>query len=258
MTIQAAGRSSRWIKEAARLKTPSGCRKRNRYLVEGPRFIGDMIRRENPLLCIIVSSEPSEQSQIIAEQAVELGIRVIEAQPTLYSGISYTEHSQGITAIAEIPSFTIKDIFNGGTVLALDGIGDPGNAGTAIRSAAAFGCSGVVFLRNSTFPWAPKVVRSSAGLVSAIPVTAADSVADMALSFPNYRFFGADASGKNELLSGITAPVCLVIGSEAHGLSEKQSLHGLVSIPMEKNVESLNAGVSASILLWQLYRSSLN
>ena len=135
-------------------------------------------------------------------------------------------------------------------------MGDPGNAGTAVRSAAAFNCGGVVFLKGSAFPWSPKVSRSSAGLNSVTPVIEADSLKELASSFPNYLFLEAAADGDDISTLEIDSPAALVIGAEATGVTEgtKRFTGGKVSIPMIPGVESLNAGVSASILLYCLFR----
>lgn len=244
------------IKLAAALKTPSGCRKKGKYLIEGPKFIADMLSRKDPLDFLVIEDEAGKALQSITTGASGQGIRVLIVENSILSEISLTEHSQGIVAVAPIPSISLDVLFTGDTVLVLDRVADPGNAGTAIRSAAAFGCSGVVFLKGSAFPWNPKVTRSAAGLNASIPVACADSIADLKKSFSNYKFLGAEAHGTCVSSLKETDPLCLVIGSEAHGLSEttQSQIDGSVSIPMQSNVESLNAGVSASILLYELLR----
>lgn len=249
-------RSNPAIKIAAALKTSTGCRKKNRYLIEGPRFILDMLNRNDSLEYLVIADGAGEAAERATVKAAELGIRVITVETSILAEISSTEHSQGVIAVAPIPSYDLNKVFTGGTVLVLDRVSDPGNAGTAIRSAAAFGCSGVVFLKGSTFPWNPKVTRSSAGLNAAIPIVSADSLPDLKKEFCSYSFLGAEAHGACVSNMEITDPLCLVIGSEAHGLSEttKSQIDGSVSIPMQSNVESLNAGVSASILLYDLLK----
>ncbi len=117
---------------------------------------------------------------------------------------------------------------------------DPGNAGTAVRSAAAFGCSGVVFLPGSAFPWNPKVTRASAGLNSAIPIIEVESLALLKKRFSNYLFTGTDTGGSRtpESLEGNS--LCIVTGSEARGLSGEtiEALDCSVGIPMAPGVES--------------------
>lgn len=251
-------RSNPAIKTAASLKTSSGCRKKNRYLIEGPKFISDMLNRKDPLEYLVISEEAGGSATAVAERAIKAGVTVLTVSRTVLSDVSSTEHSQGLVGVAPVPSCSADQVFTGGTVLVLDCIGDPGNAGTAIRSAAAFNCSGVVFLKGSTFPWNPKVTRSSAGLNSTVPVAEVESLYTLKKNYSSYRYIGASASGSMVSELKETGPICLVIGSEAHGLSETTLSHidRSVSIPMAPCVESLNAGVSASILLYELLRTS--
>ena len=255
MTEQLVSRSNPRIKLAASLDRSSQCRKKGRFLVEGPRFIEDMLSAALPLDFAILSEKATGLCEETAYKALEKGIDVLRVPPGVFADVSSTEHSQGIAAVSPVPRFTPSVVFSGGTVLALDGVGDPGNAGTAIRSAAAFGCSGVLFLEGSVYPWNPKVTRASAGLNSRVPIIEEKSLAVLKASFPGYTFL--EASGDGGDIAALEAPpsVCIVIGSEADGVRMETRLltDGAVSIPMVPGVDSLNAGVSASILLYSLF-----
>lgn len=228
--------------------------------MEGPKFIHDHLARGGQIDFIAVSEDASDESLMVAKIADSSGFVVIRVPAHIYTCISKTETPQGITAICPTPEYTISDMFTGGTVLVLDRVTDPGNAGTAIRSAAAFGCSGIVFLKGSAYPWSPKVTRSSAGLNTAIPICEKDNLVDIPEKFPDYCILGAQSSGisMDDMFNDLKKPVCIVTGSEAHGLSKTSlaAITGSVSIPMTRGVESLNAGVSASILLSVLFRKS--
>ncbi len=228
--------------------------------MEGPKFVSDHLTRNGSVDFIAVSQEASDETLLLARMADNSGHSVIQIPAEIFSCISNTGTPQGIVAICPIPDHSVSDLFTGKTVLILDKVADPGNAGTAVRSAAAFGCSGVVFLKGSAFPWSPKVTRSAAGLNSSIPICEVNDLAAIRKLFPNYLILGAESTGSqmDDLLQTINQPVCLVTGSEAHGLSEVSAtaLDGKISIPMAAGVESLNAGVSASILLSGLFRKS--
>lgn len=228
--------------------------------MEGPRFVSDHLTRGGLIDFIAVSENASDESVVVAKMADNCGHTVIQVSGELFADISNTGNSQGITAICPIPDHSITEVFTGGTVLVLDRVSDPGNAGTAIRSAAAFDCSGVVFLKGSAFPWSPKVTRSAAGLNSTIPVCEMNSLTDIIEKYPDYCVLGAQSNGTpmDKIFDTLTTPVCIVIGSEARGLSKpsQAAINNSVSIPMAKGVESLNAGVSASILLSLLFRKS--
>ena len=253
-------RANSRIKLAVSLNKTSACRKRQKFLMEGPKFISDHIANKGITDFIMVSENASKESKVVAQTADKRNLKVIEVSSQIYSDISDTGTPQGIIAVCPTPEYVFKDIFNGKTILVLDGVSDPGNAGTAIRSAAAFNCSGVVFLKGSVFPFTPKVTRSAAGLNSKIPIFEMDDLLAIKSDNPEYHFLGAQMNAKpvNDLLQNLSGPTCVVIGSEAHGLSEKskKAITEFVSIPMTNGVESLNAGVSASILLYSLFRTS--
>ena len=225
------------------------------FLMEGPRFVSDYISRETPEL-ILISDMAGSLSGSVADKADGMNIRVLEIPEKLFNDISDTKTSQGITAVCPLPSLNIDSLPRKGVFLLLDGISDPGNMGTLIRSAAAFGCTAIVAGRGSCCPFAPKVTRAAAGLNSTVPIIFdTDLTAFMQSNSHAFEFIGADASGGEiNRLRNLEKCLGLVIGSEAHGISEETGKHlsGTVAIPMIGGVESLNAAVTASILLYEL------
>lgn len=202
----------------------------------------------------MVSAEATLEARNAAEAAAGRGEEVLELDPAVFEKVSSTRSPQGIAAVFPIPSWRSSDVFSGGTVVALDGVSDPGNAGTIIRSAAAFRCSGAVFLPESACPYGPKVTRASAGHNISLPIITAGSLLPLRESHPDYTFAGAEPDGErfDRFLPG--GPVCLVVGSEARGLSPDTlgAVQAKISIPIAPGVESLNAGVCASIMLHRL------
>jgi RNA methyltransferase, TrmH family len=251
--LQVSGITNQRLKIAAALSSPSRCRRHGLFQVEGPRFISDLIDRNCPVEFLVLSSEATRAAGDCALMASDKGLTVLKTPSALFRRVSDTVHSQGILAVCPTPSHTIHSVFSGGNVLVLDGVSDPGNAGTAIRSAAAFGCSGTVFLKGSVFPWSPKVTRASAGLNTAHPIAEASTtgeITSVAIK-RSYTLAGARSGGVDIREARLSPPVCLFIGAEAAGLSDetRNSVQQTVSIAMAPGVESLNAGVSASIML---------
>lgn len=249
-TVTSAG--NRRVKLAASLHRPQGCAEHGAFLVEGPRFL-DGARNSRPLF-VMVSTEASTEALAVAERAGGMGLEVIELSPQVFARIADTKTPQGIVAVFALPSWGEADVFRGGTMVALDGVSDPGNAGTIIRSAAAFQCDGAVFLPGSVYPFGPKTTRSAAGANIALPIVTADSLRALKESHPEYVFAGAETGGIPLREFRPAGPVCVVVGSEAHGLSPeaKSCLSIRVAIPMANGVDSLNAGVCASIILHHL------
>lgn len=252
MTTPVTSTGNRRVKLAASLHKPSDCIEHGAFLVEGPRFL-DCAKGLEPSF-VMVSRDPTEEALQAAESARARGYEVLELEPRVFARVSSTRTPQGIVAVFPIPRWSEEDVFSGSHVIALDGVSDPGNAGTIIRSAAAFRCSGAVFLPESAYPFSPKTTRAAAGTNLRLPIVIAGSMRRLAERHPGYVFAGAETGGTPLEEFRPAGPVCVIVGSEAHGLSPavRELISASVSIPVAEGVESLNAGVSASIILHHL------
>ena len=254
MRVKIISPSNTKLKITRSLLARTGILKNGLFLMEGPRFISDYISRGTPEW-ILISDMTTRLSGTVAEKAEAMNIPVMEIPNKLFSEISDTKTSQGIAAVCSVPSVNIDDIPRKGVFLLLDGISDPGNMGTIIRSAAAFGCAAIIAGRGSCCPFAPRVTRAAAGLNSIVPVVFdADLAAFMQSNSHVIEFIGADPSGDDvNMLHRQERCLGLVIGSEAHGISAATFKYcsGTVALRMTGGVESLNAAVSASILLYE-------
>lgn len=176
------------------------------------------------------------------------------------AGISQLSTPPGILAVGELPEWyrnpTDHLPAKAMCVIALDGIRDPGNLGTILRTAAWFGASAVVASPDSVDCFNPKVVQSSMGTIFRLPVLYVN-LGDCfdRLGLPVY---GLDLQGENLFTGGFGEGV-YVVGSESHGLRKKARdlCSTFVTIPGEQGAESLNAAVSASIVLAELYRRGI-
>ena len=143
----------------------------------------------------------------------------------------------------------------------VDGVQDPGNVGTLMRAAAAFGASAVVTSSGSADLFGPKTVRASMGALFALPVFPALPLADVTDQLPQATVYGLAAHGGTPLsAAALRRPAVLVVGAERAGLSAASLAHvgELVSIPLSPAasgaVESLNAGVAGAIALYEFSR----
>lgn len=151
---------------------------------------------------------------------------------------------QGVMATARIPQ--LMPLADGDFAVELAGVADPGNAGTIVRSAVAAGAQAVVFSPGSVDPWNPKTVRASAGALFRVPLAEAG---------PKGERVGADPHrGAPYDQADLTGPLTLVVGNEAHGLSQTAAVDRWVSIPMAPDVESLNVASAAAILCFEVAR----
>src|SRR3954454_9815333 len=143
------------------------------------------------------------------------GIRVAVVPDALLQSLSGTENAQGVIALVKPPVWTVDDVFRGTPlVVALDGVQDPGNAGTIIRAAEAFGATGTVFLKGSVSPHNPKTLRASAGSLFRVPYVF--GVEASAIHRPGVALYAAIPSATSALTEiDLTSPCGLAIGSEA-------------------------------------------
>lgn len=256
--IKVTSPSNPRLRIARQLHSRTGSVKNSLFLMEGPRFISDQLNRVPPEW-VLLSEEAGELARRVARMAEPAGRDILHVPPELFEDISDTETSQGIIAAFPLPEPYPEALTRDGIFLLLDGLSDPGNMGTVIRSAAAFGCRAVVTGRGSCFPFLPKVTRAAAGTNAGIPVFSDVRLPEfMKENSPGMVFVGADAAGDTmDLLHGETRRLGLVIGSEAHGISPEagERLSARVAVPMGGGVESLNAAVSASILLYEAFRN---
>jgi TrmH family RNA methyltransferase len=175
----------------------------------------------------------------------------------VFSSATTTEHPQGIAALVEAPEFTMKAIFNGiPLVVIAGGLQDPGNLGTLVRSAEAFGATGMILLPGTVSLWNAKTLRASSGSAFRLPVvTMAADDAFAALHAEGVQIFAAVAQDGAEK-TDLRGPSALLVGNEGAGLPEEwiASADQRVTIPCPGAVESLNAAVAGSVLLYEAMR----
>ncbi len=186
------------------------------------------------------------------------GVRVMVMEDRLLEQLATTESSQGVIALVKPPVWTLEQVLRGNSlVIVLDGVQDPGNAGAILRAAEAFGATGALFLKGSVSPYNSKTLRASAGSVFRLPVaTGLDAeLVRAALKQKGIRLIAAVARGERKLDDAdLTRRCALAIGSEGRGVSASiQSGADEVTIPTA-GVESLNAAVAASVLLYEASR----
>jgi TrmH family RNA methyltransferase len=155
------------------------------------------------------------------------------------------------------PEASLGSLRARGRYLVLDGVQDPGNAGTLVRSAVAFGLDAVLFLDGAVDPWIPKTVRASAGMIFRIPVLRATSAEVVErLHGVLVPMFVADAEGDDPRASSTAEGFALIVGNEGAGVRRglAQQADAVLGVGMPGPAESLNVAMAASILLYALTR----
>jgi TrmH family RNA methyltransferase len=202
----------------------------------------------------------------LAERAAAAGIEVFEVDARTLGSLAQTGSPQGVVAVADFMDRPIAELAARtpptvpAIALVLHDLADPGNAGTLVRSAEAFGAGAVLFGPNAVEPYNDKVVRASAGALFRVAIYSYDAWPDFvaAARSANLKIVAAeaDAPDVSQVTSG--ARVALLIGHERHGLRDisASDVDMRVGIPQAAQAESLNAGVAGSIALYEISRST--
>ncbi len=232
------------VASAVRLHRARNRREHGLTLLEGPNLL-QAAAAVNAAVRVVFALEDDVES---AELAGRSGYELVPVTGEVLDRLAVSRHPRGPVAVVGIPPSKPAEA---GDLVVLWGVGDPGNAGTLIRSAAAFGF-GIACGPGTVDPWSPKVLRAGAGAHFAVPIEI--GVSDPAsLRTRGYRMLAAVVEG------GVSpAPtrgrVALFVGDEAHGLDEKvvAVCDTRVTIPMRPGLESLNASVAGSILMYEM------
>lgn len=230
-------------------------RKQHRkFLVEGNKMISEALENGFEVDTLVYEmGKGKDHIDLISHKNVNESFNTNRKN---ISAISDVEAPQGITALINYPEHSkIPGNSNEKIILALDSISDPGNLGTIIRSASWFGIEGVICSKNSVEIFNSKVIRSSMGGVFHIPIWEEVDLVDTLsnLKKKDYKILGTSPSGKS--LSQINSDkIVIVIGNEARGVSEEVGniCNETVCIPGTGSAESLNAAVSAGIIMYNI------
>ena len=185
---------------------------------------------------------------------------LVELPDEIFASAVTTESPQGIAALVKPRLFSLDDALRGSSPLVVVAaeLQDPGNVGTLIRSAEAFGASGVITLPGTVSQWNAKAMRASSGSVFRLPVVAAaeEEVFSRLQSSEIATFAAVAEQGRAATECNLMKPLALLIGNEGRGLSAElqQRANARITIPCPGPVESLNAAIAGSILLYEAAR----
>ena len=239
--------------------------------VEGIRLIEEAIRSRLKVHALFVRESARAKAERILDQ-VSKHADLVLLPDTVFDSAVITEHPQGIAALVKVQEHDFDSALRltSALVVVAAGIQDPGNLGTIIRSAEAFGASAVLTTEGSVNHWNPKVVRASAGSMFRMPVLKAATeeliqqlrareIRLLALVAPheNGSYGDGSASRSPRLLfeADLTSACAFLVGNEGAGLSREltRNVDEFIAIP-QTHVESLNAGIAASIALYEAQR----
>jgi len=289
-------RENRWLKEF-RVALRGGLPTQGGFVgVEGVRLVEEALRSGCPIRAVLFSESGERHHERLSSliDRPEMAFPVLRTSDRLFEGIADTEHSQGVAALVHPQETTFDDLVRAPQaacaplLVILAGVQDPGNVGTILRTAAAFGATGAATaasgISGTANPFSPKALRASAGAALHLPVLAGMS---LAILLAQLRVAGVRtlATSVREGSSGSTSPtgaqhaallqeersgmqplapwevdwcepVALLVGNEGAGLPEEieRSADARIRIPMASGVESLNAAAAAAVVFYEAAR----
>jgi TrmH family RNA methyltransferase len=284
-------RDNRWLKQfrmALRggLPTESGA-----VGVEGVRLVEEALRSGCPIEAVLFSESGERHHERLAPfiDRPEIAFPSLRTTDRLFEGLADTEHPQGVAALVQPRTTTLDDLLRTPTsacsplLVVLAGVQDPGNVGTILRTAAAFGATGAITAASgqsgTASPYSPKALRASAGAALHLPIlpgmslpilltqlkianvrTLASSAHEAPPGVVGAQFIAPDPGTIAPLLSpwevNWCEPVALLVGNEGAGLPEEveRSADTRIRIPMASGIESLNAAAAAAVLFYEAAR----
>ncbi len=228
--------------------------------IEGVKLVEEAIRASQRLTALFFSESARPLAEKLLPQ-IAAKVDIIVLPDSLFNATVPSESPQGVAALVKIRATTaaqLLDLAEVGPIIVAAGLQDPGNVGTILRSAEAFGAAGAFFTEGTVSPYNPKVLRGSAGSIFRLPVVQVASVELIRLLRQRGARLMATSSHKGIPLPEATwtLPLAIFVGNEGTGLS-RELLHQMdetIVIPQSAQVESLNAGVAASIVLYEAAR----
>ena len=271
-------RDNRWLKEfrmALRggLPTESGS-----VGAEGVRLVEEALRSGCRIEAVLFSESGERHHERLAPltDRPEMAFPILRTTDRLFEGLADTEHPQGVAALVEPRTAACDDLLRvtndacSPLLVVLAGVQDPGNVGTILRTAAAFGATGAVTTASgqsgTASPFSPKALRASAGAALHLPILAGMSLPILLtqLRVANVRTLASSVHEPQEGDQALLAPwevdwcqpVALLVGNEGAGLPEEveRSADARIRIPMASGIESLNAAAAAAVLFYEAAR----
>jgi RNA methyltransferase, TrmH family len=248
-----AGRHAQRVLRARQLLEAKGRKEQGRFAFEGPTLLEEAIRSGAAIEELFATSGVYERSPLL-QRLETAGTPVYLIDERTSARISDLETPPGIVAVASLRYRALPELTTGPLTLILADLSDPGNAGTLLRSAEAFGATGVVFGRAGVDPYHPKVVRAAMGSIFRMPLAVATPEELVAARAPTVIGLAGGAADLAELRP--EPPVVLVVGHERRGLGRwTDACTALAGIPMAGPAESLNAAVAGSVALYAISRT---
>lgn len=251
------------IKHICKLREKKYRNEYNQYLIEGVKLLKEAIEEHANIEYIIISEE-AKSSELVEKylKKVLQSTEYIQVPNNIFKLISEVERPQGVLAVIRKNLEDIKIDYSQDIILALDGIQDPGNLGTIIRTADSVGLTQILISKGTADPYNSKVIRSTMGAIFRVNIIECGSLPKTlkVCQENHYKIIVTSLESKQSIYDLKLKKKVIVIGNEANGVS-KESLEladEMAIIPMLGKTESLNASVATGIILYEYVRQKIS
>jgi len=259
-------RQNQRVKDAAKLRDRRARQASGRTLVDGRRELSRALDVGVRLIEVFVCRELllADEIEALMARLDAAGAIVSEVTEAVFGKLAFGDRAEGVVAVIETPTQSLGDLAlpPRSLVAVLEGVEKPGNVGAVLRSANAAGVAAVLVADGRTDLWNPAAIRASLSAIFALPVCQCTS--DAAIAWLRERKLPIFAARPNAAVSyteaDLSAGGAIVLGSEAHGLSDVWTADDVrpIALPMQGVVDSLNVSVTAAVLFYEAMRQRRN
>lgn len=250
---------------SALLKKSKERREKKAFVVEGPRMVVEAPADSLKSVFVAESYEKNPENQNVLKElrtkCARVGAVFETVADSVFKSVSDTQTPQGIMAVAAMPEYDLEELLNGEKthLLILESIQDPGNLGTMVRTGEGAGITGVIMNKTTVDLFNPKTIRSTMGSIYRMPFYVAEDLSETMLFLKEHgvSLYAAHLKGEHYYTEEDYTKACgFLIGNEGNGLSDEiaNQADTYIKIPMEGQVESLNAAISATLLMYEANR----
>ena len=241
----------RKLQRSSRLRRQEGI-----LIIEGVRLIEVSHNAGWRPDLVLFSDDISQRGKLLLQQFTDKGVIVTQVTPHVMQAAGDTQTPQGILAV--VPVLELSDPEEVNFLLVLDGIRDPGNLGTILRTAQAAGVDAVITTPGTVDHFSPKVIRSGMGAHFKLPIHQYDwdKIQNLIISYDLHVFTADSSNGLAPYETNLNYPLALIIGGEAEGASQEavKLTNSILHIPMIGEIDSLNSAIAAAILMFEVLR----
>ena len=228
-------------------------REQGEFVCDSPKLLAEALQYGG-LLRTVIATDGTDIPSLPPD------VRTVFVPPDVMRTVAPSKTPQGCLSVCAVPDRPLPQVLTGRRYLALDSVQDPGNVGTILRTADAFGADGVFLLDGCASLWQPKTVRATMGAVFRVPAwqCGAETFGTLCRRSSLPLYGAALRDDAQDVRAAELSRFAVAIGSEGHGLSAHvlSLCDGVWKIPMGERCESLNAAIAAAVILWEAFRTA--